>query len=68
MKLNALKWVGVLMILSGLENIFRTTPYSQGAKNSCNLGVDCLYIGSFWIILGLVILLVQYNIKTKNKN
>ena len=66
MNLNKFTWVGILMVLSGLENLFRTTPYSLGAKNSCTLGCNCLYMGSIWIIIGSIILVVQYN-KQKNK-
>jgi hypothetical protein len=60
MKFNKLILVGITMILGGLENIFRIIPYETGAKNACRLGDDCLYQGSFVIILGLALLIVQY--------
>ncbi|HFD14158.1 MAG TPA: hypothetical protein ENJ34_02525 [Epsilonproteobacteria bacterium] len=60
MKLNKFVWTGITMILAGLENIFRITPYRTGGKNACRLGDDCLYIGSLIIIIGVIILLIQY--------
>ena len=68
MKLNKFSWMGILMILAGLENIFRTTPYTGGYKNACSLGDNCLYQGSLVIIIGIIILIVQYRIQNKKKN
>jgi len=67
MNLNKFTWVGILMILSGLENLLRTTPYPLGAKNACTLGCNCLYMGIIWISIGLIILFFQYR-KKKNEN
>jgi hypothetical protein len=56
------------MILGGLENIFRTIPYNTGSKNACRLGDDCLYMGSLVIIVGVIILIVQYRMQNKKNN
>ena len=56
------------MILGGLENIFRIIPYKTGGKNACRLGDDCLYMGSLVIIVGVIILILQYRIQNKKTN
>jgi hypothetical protein len=53
---NKITWMGILIILTGLGNIFRTTPYKTGGKGACSLGEACLYQGLIFIIIGLIVL------------
>ena len=64
MMFNKTNYIGIGLVLGGLEFILGTT-HNKGSKFYC-IGSECNYMGSFFLIVGTIMILSQFTSKKKD--
>jgi hypothetical protein len=60
-------WIGFTMILGGVDRVFQVIPHKKGSKAYCT-EPECTYVGSFILILGILIVTYKVWVFLSQKN